>query len=445
MNGHHHITVLGAGPAGLAVGYYAKTNDLSFTMYEASNRVGGLSSTLEYKSFFFDSGAHRFHDKNFQATSLVKKILGGNLEKITISSCIYHEGRMLNFPFSPLNLIKNIGFFSFLKAFVEICSIRFKKYDNSFKGFAFKHYGKTFAKIFLLNYSHKLWGVPCSQLSCDVHGERLHGLNIKNILLKNNSSVKHIEGSFYYPRNGIGQICEKMKDFCGVENILIDSEVTKVLHNNKRIEGIEINNKKIVKVDSVISTLPLNVILKIMSPKVPKEIFSLIASLDFRSLIVVFLVINKDSVTKHGSVYFPSLEFPFVRICEPKNRSDAMSIKGKTSLAIEITCWKDDLLWGSEDSVLIDRVCSNLIKIGWLKRDEIDGSKVVRFQNAYPVLKLNNNSIVEKLSVFLNSFSNLKFLGRNARFSYSWIHDQLRWGQEIIGESMEDIDRAELQ
>jgi protoporphyrinogen oxidase len=53
------ITVLGGGPAGLAVGYYANKNGFRFKIYEASADVGGMCRTLHYKDFAFDMGAHR--------------------------------------------------------------------------------------------------------------------------------------------------------------------------------------------------------------------------------------------------------------------------------------------------------------------------------------------------------------------------------------------------
>ena len=59
MSKPKHITILGAGPAGLAVGYYAQKNGLPFRIYEANNCIGGNSITLKHGDFLFDSGAHQ--------------------------------------------------------------------------------------------------------------------------------------------------------------------------------------------------------------------------------------------------------------------------------------------------------------------------------------------------------------------------------------------------
>ena len=63
-----HITVLGGGPAGLSIGYYAKKKDIPFTIYEANDCIGGNSTTLRHGDFLYDSGAHRLHDKDASVT-----------------------------------------------------------------------------------------------------------------------------------------------------------------------------------------------------------------------------------------------------------------------------------------------------------------------------------------------------------------------------------------
>ncbi|MDP8234621.1 MAG: FAD-dependent oxidoreductase [Candidatus Saelkia tenebricola] len=438
MNKPLHITILGAGTAGLAVGYYAKKEGMSFTIYEARNRVGGLSTTFSHQDFLFDSGAHRFHNKDVYVTEMAKGLLGEELEKITIPSCIYHQGKLIDFPLSPLNLIKNIGFTMFGKALIEVLFSRLRKSSNNFEDFVLQRYGKTIAGLFLLNYSKKLWGISCDKLSLNVHGERLGGLNL-NSFLRKNVSAQHLEGTFYYPRVGIGAICEKIAEFCGNKNILKEAKVSKILHNYKRIQEVEINGKKGVKIDKLVSTIPINMFLQILEPSPPEEILLLARKLYFRSVILVVLFLDKKIVTKHGTVYFPSLEFPFMRISEPKNRSKAMSPEEKTSLMVEIPSQVTDELWQMKDEELIEIACLKLIEIGWITRGEILSGTVERLEYAYPVLEIESEKNIQKIFDFLNNFSNLELSGRNGRFKYSWIHDQLKEGCKIIDDFKDGV------
>ena len=58
------ISILGGGPAGLAVAHYAKKSSLSFDLYEASEETGGNCRTIINGDFRFDTGAHRLHGKD---------------------------------------------------------------------------------------------------------------------------------------------------------------------------------------------------------------------------------------------------------------------------------------------------------------------------------------------------------------------------------------------
>lgn len=434
-----HITILGGGLAGLAVGYYAKKNELPFTIYEAS-RIGGNSITLEYGDFLFDSGAHRLHDKYPEVTEEVKKLLGKDLKKIDVPSQIYYRGKFIDFPFSTLNLMKSLGLYAFAKAGFELISSRLTSsgLNRDFESFALHTYGKTIANCFLLNYSEKLWGVACNKLSSNIAGKRLKGLNLRTFfmetILGQKTKTEHLEGSFYYPKMGIGTIAEKLGEFCGEENILRNSKITKILHNHRRIQAVEVNGRERIDIDEVVSTLPLNLFLQMMEPIPPGEILLLAKSLRYRDVILVALFLNRESVTEVATVYFSDPDFPFTRICEPKNRSTYMSPSGKTSLVAEIPCQQGDKSWSLEDDRLIQLVRSKLIRIGWIKEEEIIDALVSRINHAYPILGIGLEEKIQRINTFLKRFSNLKLSGRNGRFIYAWIHNMIKLGKEIIEE-----------
>ena len=51
------LHIIGAGPAGLAVAYYAKKKNLEPIIYESSENVGGNCRTIIHGDFKFDLGA----------------------------------------------------------------------------------------------------------------------------------------------------------------------------------------------------------------------------------------------------------------------------------------------------------------------------------------------------------------------------------------------------
>ncbi len=424
--------------AGLVVGYYAKKRGLPFTIYEATNRIGGNCGTLEHGEFLFDSGAHRFHDRDGQTTREIKRLLGEDLKACHIQSQIFYDNRFIDFPLSPLNLVRNMGLSTLAKAVLELVHSRLKKVSpqGNFKDFALYTYGKTLADLFLLNFTEKLWGERCEHLSVEIAGKRLTGLTLKSFLLEavgaQKAKSQHLDGSFHYPTMGIGMIPRRLAECCGEENILVNSKITRVFHNYDRIQAIEINEQKEIQAKDIVSTLPMPLLVKLMAPTPPEDIMRFAQALRYRHVILVALFLNKASVTKSATVYFPSPDFIFTRIYEPKNRSRAMSPPGKTSLIAEIPAQEGDWVWDLEDERVIELVCSQISQIGWAREGEIIDASLVRMHDCYPVLKTDSREKADKIGLFLHGFKNLKISGRAGRFTYAWIHDMMTLGREIV-------------
>lgn len=432
------ITILGGGPAGLAVGYYAKKNGLRFTVYEADEKIGGNAVTLQYGPFRFDSGAHRLHDKDKEVTAELKDLIGKDLKKIFVPSAIFHNGKYIDFPLSPLNLISKLGFATFIKAGVDVIVSKMRSNEDidNFEEFAVHAYGKTISELFLLGYSEKLWGIPCKRLSLSVSGKRMKGLTLKTFFKEavfgNKAKTEHLDGSFYYPKKGYGTIAEELAKFCGREHILTNSKVTRVFHNFRKIQFVEINHTKKIGVDGIVSTLPLPQFIQLLSPSPDKQIVSIAKTLQFRSLLIVTVFLNKSSITDKGSIYFPGRQFPFTRVYEPRNRSRYMSPQGKTSLCAEIPCFLESEFWNMPEDELVKHVNSYFIRFGWIQEKDIIDTTVLRLPVAYPVLEKGVHEKIQKIIVFLKKFSNLEISGRNGKFLYAHVHDMMRFGKDII-------------
>ncbi len=435
-----NLSILGGGPAGLAVGYFASKAEIPFTIYETSDHTGGNAITLQHGEFRFDSGAHRFHDKDPQVTQELMELMGDELRRIVAPSQIYHQGKFINFPLHPFNLLTRLGAINFIKAGIELLAARLNSGEGngSFESFATRMYGKTLAELFLLSYSEKLWGQPCDTLSPSISGMRLKGLDLgtflKETFLGKKAKTDHFEGSFYYPNGGYGAIVDNLAEVCGSENIRINSRISKILHEDNRIQSIEINNDERIVVDQVVSTLPLSLLIRLLEPKPNDEILELASRLRFRNLILIVLFLDRAQISENASIYIPDPKFPFTRIYEPKNRSEVMAPPGKTSLCVEIPCDPGDAMWNDNANHITSLVISNLIQLEMIHDVDIVGSVIHKMSNAYPVLDLGFEKTVEQLYRFLQKFQNLRLSGRNGRFLYTHMHDMLRFGLDLVNE-----------
>lgn len=433
----YELLILGGGPAGLSVSFYAKKTNIPFQLIEASNHLGGNCFTFNDNGYYYDSGAHRLHDKDSKATNDIKELLKSELKLINVPSQIYRDNNFIDFPLSPFNLFRFLGLLKSLKSIFQIIFyVNNKQPKENFKSLAYKRYGKIISDLFLIKYSEKLWGKPANELSVMVSGKRLKGLNLKSFIYETlgmkSKNVKHLDGAFYYPEFGIGTIFKKMGEYCGKENLKLNSKVTKISHRNGHVVSVSCNNQKEYFADRIVSSLPLNIFLKILDPLPPKEVMSIANSIKFRNLILIIFYLDKESVNGNGSMYFPSDEFLFTRIYEPKNRSKKMSPESKTSLVVEIPCFDSDEIWVKNNWKLVQKVKKNLIDCGFFKENELIGNNLRKLENAYPVLENDFETKIQPIFDYLSDFKNLILTGRNGLFEYTHIHDHMKNGRKII-------------
>jgi protoporphyrinogen oxidase len=433
------LTVLGGGMAGLAVGSYARQRGLPATIYEARPRPGGLCLTLEHQGFLYDSGAHRFHDKDPDITRDVKALLGEHLRVVDRPSMLFDRGRLMKFPFGLTDALWHLGPAALTRSALEMAAARLagrQPEPDNFAAFAVRKYGRTVAERFLLNYSQKLWGLPCERLSARVSGGRLNGLDLRQFLLHTvlgrRSNGRHTDGAFYYPTHGIGMLTDALVKSAGPSSIRAGAEVTAVCHDHARVRAVVVDGVGRIAVDAIASTVPLERLAAMMDPPPPQAVLQQARTLTHRDLIVVALLLRKESVTNAATVYFPDSNTPFTRITEPRNRSVAMSPRGHTSLVAEIPCASGDRLWNADDGELVHLVKAPLAEIGWIRDSECLGQQVLRLRRAYPVLSVDVEDTVGAVLRYFGGFDNLMLAGRGGRFEYGWIHDVLRDGKQIV-------------
>ncbi|MAJ44410.1 MAG: hypothetical protein CMF96_06675 [Candidatus Marinimicrobia bacterium] len=430
------IQILGGGPAGISTAYFASENDIKFKLYEAAYELGGNCKTYNIDDFYFDSGAHRFHDKDKRCTDLIKLMLQEDLKLIQVPSQIFINNKFIDFPLSPMSLIQVLGTKSVFIEILKLIKIQFnKKQVTNFRDYAISQYGEKISSMFLLDYSQKLWGSSCENLSVDIAGNRLKGLNFKSLIYElfglGNKKIKHLDGSFYYPKYGIWSIFERMKEKAGSENFQINNRVTEIFHRQNEITSIKINDRKVIEADIVVSSIPIDKLVKSLNPPPPKEIIEFTRFIKYRNLILIIFLLNKKSVNNNGSMYFPSNEYVFTRIYEPKNRSNYMSPPDKTSLVVEIPVDSNETYKDDEISKLISKIKNQLIKIGFFNNQEIIKVESKYIRNAYPILDTNYKKNLIPIKEYLSQFKNLILNGRNGKYEYNHIHDHIRDGRYI--------------
>ncbi|MBH30734.1 MAG: hypothetical protein CMG71_01940 [Candidatus Marinimicrobia bacterium] len=429
-----HLNILGGGPAGLAIGFYAQKKNINFTLHEGTSKVGGNCKTYNSGSFRFDTGAHRFHDKYDDITEDIFEIVNGDLKRINSPSKIFFNNEYYKFPIEIPDIILKMKM-NLLKPII-IENILSKKITNvtNFEDYAINKYGETLSKTFLINYTEKLWGCKPRDLAIDVAGDRLSNLSLFSSLIEmvSNKFTKknHYDGIFYYPSKGYGSIFNCIYNIIGSENVILNSIITEITHNGKKFVAFK-DKKNLYKVNHLISTLPINYFLDILKPSPPKEIIEISNSIKFRSLKLLVIFLNIPCVSSNASIYFPEINIPFTRLYEPKNRSELMAPPNQTCIVLEIPYDPVNPLKLSNQQLYKD--CSNiLIDKNIINLKNIIGYKVFNLKNAYPVLEKSFYNKQKILFDYIKSFSNIDLIGRSALFQYIHTHNIFKEAKTFI-------------
>lgn len=431
------LTVLGGGPAGLATAYFARRAGLSVALLEAADAVGGTCRTFEHEGFRFDSGAHRLHDKDPAVTALVGELLDGDLHRVEAPSRIFDGGRFVEFPLTAGGLLRHLGPVEMARCGLDMVACRWRRPAEiaSFEDHAVGQYGRRLAQRYLLSYSEKLWGTRCDQLSPVVAGGRLKGLDLRTFLAESvlrRRRSNHMEGSFLYPRGGIGAIPAAFARAIGDGVIRTGARVTGLVHDDRRITAVAVNGEEPEPVTRVASTLPVSLLPRLLTPAPPDRILGQVARLRFRNVRLVAVLVARSTVTDAATLYFPDGGVPFARVAEPRNRCPSMAPEGRTALVAEVPCAAGDPAWTEPAAGVEAAVVEAMVRIGLIGAAEVLGTTSRRLPAAYPVLDRDAVAAVASVAEWLGGLENLSLGGRGGLFMYGWIHDMVRGGRELV-------------
>jgi protoporphyrinogen oxidase len=474
-----HAVIAGAGPAGLTAAYQflKEIPDIKVSVFEATPRIGGISTTIGFKENWIDIGGHRFFSKSPLVNALWKELLpiqgkpakddiivqvpkeysqeGPDPEKTDtvmlvrnrVSRILYRR-RFFDYPISvkPATFI-NMGLMNTMKAgFSYIHSTIQKREEKSLEDFYINRFGRQLYAMFFEHYTEKLWGVHPSKLSPLWGAQRVKGLSvtavIKEALLKFfNPNYKTNQTSlidrFLYPKKGPGQLwsvmADKVKDMGGT--IHLNSSVTGVHLAKNGIKEITVTNGDTVKkyaCDYFLSTMPIKDLTAALDGDVPPDVRQTAQDLPYRDFITVGILVkklnlvNKTKIKTVGNIipdcwiYIQEQDVKIGRLQVFNNWSPYMvkDFQNTVWLGLEYFCNEGDVLWSMAEDEFIEFAVQELIKIKVIEKKDILDAVQIKIQKAYPAY-FGSYDNMEILQRYFDSIDNLYCLGRNGQHKYN--------------------------
>jgi protoporphyrinogen oxidase len=480
--------IVGAGPAGLTAALeLLQRTGVRPIVFEADRQVGGISKTINYRGNRMDIGGHRFFSKSdwvmnwwqnllpiaqaeaeASAAASVELAYQGKRTSVRPEgsnnadpdrvmlvrsrlSRIFYRRRFFDYPLK-LNsaTLGNLGALytaqvgaSYLRA-----QLAPRSPEATLEDFLVNRFGDKLYRTFFKDYTEKVWGVPCSEISAEWGAQRIKGLSITkavmNALAKpfraaGDTQQKNTETSlierFLYPKFGPGQMWEeataRVVEAGG--KVHLRHEVTGLHVTDGRVDAVDVRDLDSGEVrrqacDFLVSTMPVKRLVELLKPA-DAEVARVAGALPYRDFITAGLLMRRMPAS--SGVTSPNGMPPdnWIYVQEPDVKLGRLQIFNNWSpylvadpstiwLGLEYFCAEGDELWSMGDGAFLEFASRELEKIGLADRKDVLDGTVVRVPKAYPAY-FGEYRGIGRVRAFLDRCPNLFPVGRNGMHRYN--------------------------
>jgi protoporphyrinogen oxidase len=485
---HTKVAVIaGAGPAGLTTALeLLHRSGIRPLVFEADAQVGGISKTVNYRGNRMDLGGHRFFSKSDWVMRWWQQILpvapdqldaDGSLRigyqqqahdftpvphKLASAdavmlvrqrlSRIFYRRRFFDYPLKlNATTLQNMGLIETLRIGLSYAQAQVMRRpsEKSLEDFFINRFGDRLYRTFFKDYTEKVWGVPCEQISAEWGAQRIKGLSVTKALVHAMASrfrspadteQKQTETSlierFLYPKFGPGQMWEEVarQVIAAGGEVHLRHRIVALEHEARKVSAVvvraEDGSMRRILCDHFVSSLPVRDLAAMLKPD-DERLVQIAAQLPYRDFMTAGLLVRRmltRSATGAGAangmppdnwIYIQEPDVKIGRLQVFNNWSPALVADPQTIwLGLEYFCREGDGLWSMDDPAFLDFAAGELEKIGMIdRRDVLDGT-VVRVPKAYPAY-FGEYRQFGAVRGYLDEFANLYPIGRNGMHRYN--------------------------
>lgn len=481
------IVIIGAGPAGLTAGLeLVRVGVRDVTVLEASQDIGGLSKTVNHKGNRIDIGGHRFFSKSDWVMDWWRELMPvaapegaatadairlgyqgahrligrGQLtaresdEQVMLlrnrMSRIYWGGKFFDYPLKPgLDMASKLGPVKCMKlgASYMRSSLFPVLPERSLEDFFINRFGRALYRQFFKEYTEKVWGVPCSEISAAWGAQRVKSLSIAKML--QHAARKALRGGstaaeqtsliehFLYPKYGPGQMWESAAlEFQRQGGRLVKgADVREIVRRDDRVQAVRTRaadgSWADFQASHVVSTMPVRDLVRALRPAPAPEVLSVGSALQYRDFITVGLLYRKLRPTAAATCQRTNLvPDNWIYIQEPGVKVGRLQIFNNWSpymvadpdtvwLGLEFFARDDDDLWSMSDGDLKALAVREMRELGLADEHDALDATVIRMPKAYPGYFGSAYERFDEVREWLDGIKNLYLVGRNGMHRYN--------------------------
>ena len=489
--------IIGAGPAGLtAARELLEKTDIRPVVLEATDAIGGISRTVQYKGNRMDIGGHRFFSKNkeimdwwtglmpLQGARSKDDILLGLDDKPLAPggpdpekedrvillrhrvSRIFFLRKFFDYPISlSKSTFVNMGLGRTVKAGLGyMAAVVHKRPETSLENFYINRFGKPLYSMFFEDYTEKVWGVHPSRLGADWGSQRVKGISIAAVvkemfnkaLGKKSASGENVETSliehFIYPKYGPGQLWETVArdiEARGGE-VRKEAEVVAIHVADGRVTGVDYRRSDGTLAseacDELLSTMPVkDLVAALRGIEVPQEVARIAGELPYRDFITVGVCARKLKITNKTKIrtYDSRVPDTWIYVQERDVKVGRLQIFNNWSPYMvkdyEHTMWIGMEYFCSEGDALWEMSDEDFIRMA---TEELAAIGVVDPEDVLDACRIKVKKAypayfgsyyeLDKVREFLDGIDNLWCLGRNGQHRYNNMDHSMLSAMECV-------------
>lgn len=448
------ILIAGGGLAGLAAAYrLSEKNDFEIVIVEKEGNIGGLAGTIDIDGAKADFGSHRIFTEIPEIKDFLLSFAKDILHPVVRESHIYLKNQYLDYPPTPKDFLKKLGFFMMMKfaASKLFASLSIPADFSKIPDYetAMRHaFGNAVYEFLLKPFTEKTWKIPANNLHSEVARVRISAGNFKKLVasmfLKSKENDTGLK-SFLYPKGGMASLVGLFQETLKERGVKIEknAELVKIIEYSKesiKAEIIQGGIRRQLDCNTLISTIPITSLINMLLEINPDGIMKNVARrYKFLSLKLIYFLLAEERISRDNWTYYPEKDIVFHRGYESKNFDEGMCPKDKTLLALEISGYKGSEFWNEADEITVNKTIADAVKIKLFDPEKIIKTKVLKLPYAYPVYALDYQENLKISFDYLKNFPRILTTGRQGLFNHNNADHSIYMGFEAADAVLEDI------